>query len=339
MVSETKAFKVPQPLRDIIMELGGQESKDPGLFFKEHLDSKDQALGVGYIDFRADKNGKPRPKGWCYYSDGGSELKTDDATLNSIPFLATYRRRRDEYLEQMATQLAGEPESKKSIDQVNAECKSKYAESRGHETKEAPEALIPAKSEASQEPAQNTSMVPATQNNVLINHNKTDAIVINEIAVPNEYIVLYKQGQKLVPYIKEKGLEFLAGKMGLWVDPRSRDPSVPVDELKPAIDHEVIKYPWVENEFGPKGVCIVKGIVRLANGQIFTDIGTVTAENSNAMQKKYPLENAITRAKARALRDATHCNVCSLEEADLDPKDGKVIDAEFTIVQKGGEGY
>ena len=203
--------------------------------------------------------------------------------------------------------------------------------------KEAPEALIPARSQAPTEPGQSTAMTvaSASQSNALINHNKTDAVVINNIAIPNEYIVLYKQGNKLVPFIREKGLVFLAGKMGIWSDPRANDPTFPADKLIPAIDHEVIKYPWVENEFGPKGVCIVKGIVRMSNGQVFTEEGTTTPENMNAMQKKYPLENAITRAKARALRDATHCNVCSLEEADIDPKN--IIDAEFTVVSQGGQ--
>lgn len=371
MVADTKSkFKVPQPLREIIMRLGGQESKDEGLFFKENLDAKDQALGIGYIDFRPDKNGKPRPKGWCYYSDGSPELKVDEATLNSVPFLATYRRLRDEYLDQMAKQLAGEEESpvtseftvpatKKTIDQVNAEAKEKYGENK-------PAVIEPqvmaqsAKSEPSQEPSQNTALstTSAGDNKLVvgINKNRQTAVTINGVEIPNEHIFWYgiRKAGKVVnakPYIDIKGLEYLATKMDiLYVDPRSKDPNFPINQLVPAIDIEIVKSPWVDNNLGPKGVALVRGIVRTKSGIIYTDIGSAAPENLNGKQKQFPLEQAIARGRGRALRVATFCSMCSYEEADLKidgnnvvvkgvpNENGEIIDAEFSLISSSSSG-
>jgi hypothetical protein len=216
-------------------------------------------------------------------------------------------------------------------------------------------AMQSAKSDSQQLPAIRSELpatVPVqTQTGMtVVNKNAPTAVRVNDIDIPNEYIVWYatRQNGKLVgakPYIVEKGLEYLAGRLGLWTDPRASDPAVPVEQLNGPVGYKVIKYPWTENDMGPKGVCIVEGIVRMANGQVFTDIGTVTPDNTNTMQKKYPLENAITRAKARALRSATQCNICSLEEADIQTsgdkvlvrgavpnQNGEIIDAEFTVV-------
>lgn len=196
-----------------------------------------------------------------------------------------------------------------------------------------------------------------TQTTVTVmNKNAPTAIRINGFDIPNNHIVWYatRKDGKLVgakPYIDEKGLEGLAGRMGLWVDPRSSDPTFPIENLIPAIKVIPVKMPQTENEWGGKGDVVFKALVRMANGQIFEEYATANSGNLNSMQKKYPIENCITRAKARALRSATACNICSIEEACIETsgdkvlvrgcvpnQNGEIIDAEYTAftVSSGG---
>ncbi len=189
---------------------------------------------------------------------------------------------------------------------------------------------------------------------ISVNRNKTTAVTVNGIPIPNEHITWYatKQNGKVIgakAYIDEKGLEYLAGRMGLYIDPRSTDPNFPIEKINPAIQVVPVKMPGQENDWGGKNVCIFKAFVRMKDGQVFEEYGTATPENLNTMQKKYPIEMAITRAKARALRSATACNICSMEEASLEVsgdkvlikglpgENGQIIDAEwFPIVTSGG---
>lgn len=190
-----------------------------------------------------------------------------------------------------------------------------------------------------------------------INKNRATALRINGIDIPNDLIYWYgiKKNGVVVdaqPYVGLKCVEYLASKMDiLFVDPRANDPAVPVNQLARGIDFEVVKNPWVENEWGPKGVAVVRGFFRTKDGQVYSDLGTATSENTNGMQKRNLLEQAISRAIVRSGRMATHCNLCSVEEANLEiSKDkvlvkgglpnehGEIIDAEFNIISQTGSG-
>ena len=185
-----------------------------------------------------------------------------------------------------------------------------------------PPAVQQAPAQASQPPALVQQQKPA-----IVNHNKFDVIVINEIPIPNQYIVFYSRKlangkMEPVPYIVGEGLEYLAGKMGLWQDPRAMDPEFPADKLIPAISVVPVRLPNEDdNGWGVKGDCVFEAIVRTKEGQVWKNYGTATAKNLNEKQKKYPIEMAVRRAKNRAIRTATNCNICSLEEMDSGPEE------------------
>lgn len=121
--------------------------------------------------------------------------------------------------------------------------------------------------------------------------------------IPSEFIVRLKHaGNK--EFIKAEGLIYLGHLQGLK-----------------RIDVQVVQFPTADNP----GTCYARCEVETSKG-IFTDYGEVTPDNKGQVGGNYPVSIACTRARNRALRQATNCPLTSYEEmgmqSDRDDADG-----------------
>ena len=81
------------------------------------------------------------------------------------------------------------------------------------------------------------------------------------------------------------------------------------------LEVEILQYPTPEN--GMEAVC--RSTAEFKHGERFSDIGDASIKNTNKIIASCLLRMASTRAKARALRDATNVTIVCLEElGDLD---------------------
>lgn len=127
--------------------------------------------------------------------------------------------------------------------------------------------------------------------------------------IPQQFVM--KLGDK--PYVMKAGLLFMAKKMGVK--------GIVVKHLH-----------WSFAKDDMAGVAICEATVTLSDGSVYTDIGVAHKENTNQMiVKGGNLDHmASTRASNRALRLATACGMCSIEEIADAPED--VINAEgYTV--------
>jgi hypothetical protein len=79
-----------------------------------------------------------------------------------------------------------------------------------------------------------------------------------------------------------------------------------------ALRTEIIQIPTADN----KAVCICRAEVEMQDGRIFTGIGDASPANVSPRLVPALIRFAETRAKARALRDATNVGMVALEELD-----------------------
>ena len=107
-----------------------------------------------------------------------------------------------------------------------------------------------------------------------------------------EGFIVKLQGKDFILY---KGLLSVAHEMGLK-----------------SIEAEPVEIDWEEGRFIFKAT--VKMITSDGLEQIFIDYGDCTKHNTNKMIYPAALRMASTRAKARALRDATGIGMTALEE-------------------------
>ncbi|MBC7545116.1 MAG: hypothetical protein H7338_20510 [Candidatus Sericytochromatia bacterium] len=77
---------------------------------------------------------------------------------------------------------------------------------------------------------------------------------------------------------------------------------------------ELIQIPTADN----KAVCICRAEVEMQDGRVFTGIGDASPANVSPRLVPSLIRFAETRAKARALRDATNVGMVALEELDHD---------------------
>ncbi len=121
--------------------------------------------------------------------------------------------------------------------------------------------------------------------------------------------MVMKMGDK--PYVTKAGLNFVAKKLGITV------------KVEP------VRYSFEKRPDGQK-IAIFKGIATTADGREYVDYGIASMENTTSMiVKGGNLDHmASTRASNRALRLATACGYCSVEELPEPPQN--VIDAEFS---------
>jgi hypothetical protein len=63
-------------------------------------------------------------------------------------------------------------------------------------------------------------------------------------------------------------------------------------------------------------LALAKATATFADGRSFTEAADATPDNVNASVKKHFARCALTRAKARALRDALNISTCAVEELD-----------------------
>ncbi len=97
-----------------------------------------------------------------------------------------------------------------------------------------------------------------------------------------------------------------------------------------SLEVEIVQYPTQENE----RTAICKAHAKTAFGESFVDFGDANPTNCNAKVARHLIRMASTRAKARALRDATNIGFTCLEElGDLD----EVIGAEEKGTARDGK--
>jgi hypothetical protein len=176
--------------------------------------------------------------------------------------------------------------------------------SMGRKLKEAMEkGAAPAKETA---PAKNlpATVAPASQCKPAI---RKDFIVGAFDNLPETLVM--KMGDK--PYVTKAGLNFVGKKLGITV------------KVEP------VRYSFEKHQDGMK-IAIFKGIATTEDGREYVDYGIASTENTTQMiVKGGNLDHmASTRASSRALRLATACGYCSVEELPEPPME--VIDAEFT---------
>ena len=63
-------------------------------------------------------------------------------------------------------------------------------------------------------------------------------------------------------------------------------------------------------------LALAKATATFADGRLFTEAADATPDNVNAGVKKHFARCALTRAKARCLRDALNISTCAVEELD-----------------------
>jgi hypothetical protein len=106
-----------------------------------------------------------------------------------------------------------------------------------------------------------------------------------------KYVVTIN-GKQFVQYA---GLVDLAHKMGLK-----------------SLRTDLVQIPTADN----KAVCICRAEVEMKDGKVFTGIGDASPANVSPRLVPALIRFAETRAKARALRDATNVGMVALEELD-----------------------
>ena len=85
-----------------------------------------------------------------------------------------------------------------------------------------------------------------------------------------------------------------------------------------AIRTELVQIPTADN----KAVCICRAEVEMQDGRVFSGIGDASPANVSPRLVPALIRFAETRAKARALRDATNVGMVALEELDHDDESG-----------------
>jgi hypothetical protein len=79
-----------------------------------------------------------------------------------------------------------------------------------------------------------------------------------------------------------------------------------------SVKTDLIQIPTADN----KAVCICRAEVEMKDGKVFTGIGDASPANVSPRLVPALIRFAETRAKARALRDATNVGMVALEELD-----------------------
>lgn len=79
-----------------------------------------------------------------------------------------------------------------------------------------------------------------------------------------------------------------------------------------SVKTDLVQIPTADN----KAVCICRAEVEMQDGKVFTGIGDASPANVSPRLVPALIRFAETRAKARALRDATNVGMVALEELD-----------------------
>jgi hypothetical protein len=171
---------------------------------------------------------------------------------------------------------------------------------------------------SSASPAKEAHPAPAATTQIVPAQAKTPAAKKDFVAgqlgdIPQQF-VMEMQGK---PYVMKAGLLFMAKKMGVK-----------------GIQVEAVHYSFQKASDDPlSGVAVCKATVTLQDGSVYSDIGIASKENTNSKIAAGNLDHmASTRASNRALRLATACGMCSIEELPDAPAD--VIDAEGYAVDR-----
>lgn len=108
----------------------------------------------------------------------------------------------------------------------------------------------------------------------------------------------YLRGDKKTPFILYTGLIILAHEKGLQ-----------------SIETEAVLMDWDNGRF------VFKATVTGKDGQVFTEYGDATTKNVGKNIVPHAMRMALTRSKARALRDFTGLGLCTKEELEADDSD------------------
>lgn len=100
------------------------------------------------------------------------------------------------------------------------------------------------------------------------------------------------------------------------------------------IETNLIQFPTKENGM----CCICRATVIGKNNENFTDYGDAAFDSVDPKIVPHIIRMAVTRAKARALRDFTNIGLCALEEIVLtdleDEKPEPVTEAQLSLLKK-----
>lgn len=200
----------------------------------------------------------------------------------------------------------------KTIEQANAEAHEKYGKrsEEDYEKQSIGQAMkermgAPAKDSPSS-PARNLPGVPAKQGSHVA--KKNISFGIDWQGLPKEAVI--DMGGK--PYITKAGLSFVGMKLGVKT-----------------VRVEPVRWSFEKQPDGQQ-IAIARATVTMDDGREYVDYGIAHKDNCTSMiSQGGNLDHmASTRASNRALRLATACGYCSVEELPEPPQD--VIDAEFS---------
>jgi hypothetical protein len=132
--------------------------------------------------------------------------------------------------------------------------------------------------------------------------------------LPEQFVMKMGPKGQEKPYILKAGLLFLAKKNG-------------VKEIKVKPVH----WSFQQGKDDPlAGVAVAEATVVLGDGTVYSDFGVASKDNTNKMIHANLDHMASTRASNRALRLATACGMCSVEELPDAPPE--VLEAEARVV-------
>jgi hypothetical protein len=161
---------------------------------------------------------------------------------------------------------------------------------------------------------------PSRQMPAVVQQPKTPAVKKEFVAgtvdgLPEQFVMKMGPKGQEKPYVLKAGLLFLAKKLG-------------VREIKVKPVH----WSFQKAKDDPlAGVAVAEATVILSDGTVFSDFGVASTENTNKMIHTNLDHMASTRASNRALRLATACGMCSVEELPDAPPE--VLEAEATVIE------
>jgi hypothetical protein len=308
-MAENTIFEVRDDLKAWLMSKDFREVKG-----KQGLYAKAVEEEVAFIDFRADKkNPEGCPKGRRYAKGGDGAFIKNPQEYPEI--LLEYKLFRDDLwarlqLDGPVKMVSHEENVAKPVQEIPKE----HVQTMGEKLQEAMQSRAPPAKESAPAKSSAPAVIPAGKNTPLI-RNKFTVSTFQEY--PKEFLVQL-QGNM---YITKAGLLWKAKNMGL------RD--IRVKNLHWSFDKRQ------GGEF-PEGVAVCEATVTMQDGSVYVDTGVAYDGNVKLAEVKKNLDHmASTRAVNRALRLATACGFCSLEETDVagEDDDRNVINVTAQVVQ------
>lgn len=97
-----------------------------------------------------------------------------------------------------------------------------------------------------------------------------------------------------------------------------------------SISTEIVQFPRIDNNM----MAVAKAVVTTFDDRVFEDYGDASPDSVNKILEPHIVRIAITRAKARALRDLTNIGMTSVEEIMEEVKDNQKNDKNMQITEE-----